>query len=90
MAFKVTRVDTWAVSIEDQPGGLHRVVQVFEREGEVGIARELPRHHLCGVPYEPRASWRDARYPLGAGGHQQIQRQHQIRISDAHPRGGQV
>jgi hypothetical protein len=54
MALKVTRVDTWAATIEDRPGGLARKLKALAEGGanlEMVIARRRPGRPGQGVVY---------------------------------------
>jgi len=54
MALKVSRVDTWAATIEDRPGGLARKLKALAEAGanlEMVIARRRPDQPGKGVVY---------------------------------------
>jgi len=54
MALKVTRVDTWAATIEDRPGGLALKLKALAEAGanlEMVIARRRPDQPGKGVVY---------------------------------------
>jgi hypothetical protein len=54
MALKVSRVDTWAATIEDRPGGLARKLGALAAAGanlEMVIARRKPDKPGLGVVY---------------------------------------
>src|SRR5690242_275270 len=61
--------------------GLHRKVQI-------GILRELPRHHWRAVADESGAPGRHARERVAARGHQRIERQYRVGIADVDASGG--
>lgn len=54
MALKVTKTDVWAVEIQDQPGGLTKVLTVMAEAGanlECVIARRQPDKPGAGVAF---------------------------------------
>jgi len=71
MALKVSRVDTWAATIEDRPGGLARKLKALAEGGvnlEMIIARRTPERPGEGVVFvAPVKGVRQGRAALAAG-----------------------
>ena len=71
MALKVTRVDTWAATIEDRPGGLARKLKALAEGGanlEMVIARRSPERPGRGVVFvAPVKGVRQSRAAVAAG-----------------------
>jgi hypothetical protein len=71
MALKVTRVDTWAATIEDRPGGLARKLKALAEGGanlEMVIARRTPERPGEGVVFvAPLKGAKQSRAALAAG-----------------------
>ena len=71
MALKVSRVDTWAATIEDRPGGLARKLKALAEGGvnlEMVIARRTPERPGEGVVFvAPIKGVRQSRAALAAG-----------------------
>ena len=71
MALKVTRVDTWAATIEDRPGGLARKLRALAEGGanlEMVIARRSPERPGQGVVFvAPVKGVRQSRAAVAAG-----------------------
>lgn len=71
MALKVSRVDTWAATIEDRPGGLARKLKALAEGGanlEMVIARRTPDRPGEGVVFvAPLKGTKQGRAALAAG-----------------------
>jgi hypothetical protein len=71
MALKVSRVDTWAATIEDRPGGMARKLKALAEGGanlEMVIARRSPERPGQGVVFvAPVKGVRQSRAAVAAG-----------------------
>jgi len=82
MALKVTRVDTWAATIEDRPGGLARKLKALAEAGanlEVVIARRRHDQPGKGVVYVTPIKGAKVGRAAAAAGFAKAQGMHSVR-----------
>ena len=86
MALNVTRVDVWAASIEDQPGGLAQKLEALAAAGaqlEFVIARRAPDKPGTGVVFlTPLAGPAQLRAAKNAG-FEKTKSMHSVRVEGA-------
>jgi len=71
MSYEITKVDVWAGTIDDRPGGLAQKLEVLSNAGanlEFVIARRAPEQPGTGVVFlAPLRGTRQSRIALNAG-----------------------
>ena len=83
MALKVTKTDVWAVEIQDQPGGLAKVMEAIAGAGadlQCVIARRQPDKPGTGVAFVTPIKGKKVLAAATAAGFQETQRIATLRV----------
>jgi len=83
MALKITKTDVWAVEIQDQPGGLAKVMQAIGAAGadlQCVIARRQPDKPGTGVVFVSPLTGDKVRAAATAAGFRETQRVASLRV----------
>jgi hypothetical protein len=90
MKLKVSRVDVWAASIEDRPGGLAEKLKLLAEAGanlEFIIARRAPDKHGAGVVFLTPLKGRKQIKAAVDAGFRQTETLHSVRIEGPDQQG---
>ena len=90
MRFKVQRIDTWAASLEDKPGGLADKLDALAKAGvslEFLIARRSPENPGQGVVFVTPIKGAGATRAARAAGFAKSDSLHTVRLEGADKRG---
>jgi len=83
MALKITKTDVWAAEIQDQPGGLAKIMQTVAAAGanlQCVIARRQPDKPGTGVVFISPLAGDKARAAATAAGFRETQRVASLRV----------